>query len=231
MKYSSNYDDDFCVLADKAYLELQDKGRESLALNRYLYQMKNPQVAFGVKQQCPRTVVEVVRATIELESYLSKNDDGVAHVPIQSVEELAVASIRANQQSLIGMIGKLVDHIEQLVKQDKSRRQEKRSTAKRDCQTTGNQLFVTSVDNQDIMQGAVRVGQRIDCQQDLELHYPMRYVPESDSNVTSHNAPTPTINNVSNYSMNVDMGSVLVSFLVDTGAAVSPICSNIIIME
>ena len=53
--------------ADKAYPELAENARERLALNQFLEQIENPQVAFSVKQKQPRNVEEAV---IELESYL-----------------------------------------------------------------------------------------------------------------------------------------------------------------
>eukprot|EP00731_Ephydatia_muelleri_P034875 Em0083g2a len=55
------------VLADKA------KARERLALNQFLAQIENAQVAFGVKQKRPTNVEEAVVATIELESYLGSS--------------------------------------------------------------------------------------------------------------------------------------------------------------
>lgn len=51
--------------------DLEDKARESLALNQFLSQIENVQVGFGVKQKRPNSVEEAVAATIELESYLS----------------------------------------------------------------------------------------------------------------------------------------------------------------
>eukprot|EP00731_Ephydatia_muelleri_P017224 Em0010g322a len=50
------------VLADKAYPELAAEcARERLALNQFLEQIENPQVAFRVKQKLPRNVVEAAR--------------------------------------------------------------------------------------------------------------------------------------------------------------------------
>ena len=69
-----DFGDELRVLVDRAYPNLQDEARESIALTRYLDQIKNQQIAFGVRQQCPKSLVEAVRATIELESYLPKNE-------------------------------------------------------------------------------------------------------------------------------------------------------------
>ena len=61
------------VLADKAYPDLEEKARERLALNQFLAQIENAQVAFGMKQKQPTNVEEAVVATIELESYLGSS--------------------------------------------------------------------------------------------------------------------------------------------------------------
>ena len=58
------------MLADSAYPELEEKARECLALNQFLSQLDNPQVAFGIKQKRPQTVDEAALAAMELESYL-----------------------------------------------------------------------------------------------------------------------------------------------------------------
>ena len=58
------------VLADKAYPDLAENARERLALNQFLEQIENSQVAFSVKQKRPRNVEEAAAAVIELESYL-----------------------------------------------------------------------------------------------------------------------------------------------------------------
>jgi len=55
---------------DKAYSTLDDDTKQQLALQRYLSQLQNDQVAFGVKQRKPRTTEAAVAATLELESYL-----------------------------------------------------------------------------------------------------------------------------------------------------------------
>ena len=58
------------MLADKAYPDLGDKAKEQIALNHYLGQIEQTQVAFSVKQKRPKTLDEAVSATLEMESYL-----------------------------------------------------------------------------------------------------------------------------------------------------------------
>ena len=54
--------------AYSAYADLQEEVRERLALNAYLEQIDDPQVAFSVKQQQPKTLDEAVSSTLEMES-------------------------------------------------------------------------------------------------------------------------------------------------------------------
>lgn len=64
------YGEDLKLLADKAYPGLQEEAREQFALNQYLAQLDNPQVAFGVRQAKPKTINDAVRLTLEMETYL-----------------------------------------------------------------------------------------------------------------------------------------------------------------
>ena len=61
------------ILVNKAYMDIQDKAREGIALTRYLEQIKKHQITVEVRQQHPKSVEEAVRATTELASYLPKN--------------------------------------------------------------------------------------------------------------------------------------------------------------
>ena len=99
------FGDELRVLVNRAYPDLQDEVRESIMLTDYLDQIKNHQIAFWVRQQCPKSLVEAVRATIELESYLPKSKQ-VA--PMQGL-----ASVRDNQ-SLVSVIEKLTERVEKL---------------------------------------------------------------------------------------------------------------------
>ena len=66
----ADFGEDLRILVDKAYPILEDDARQQLALQRYLSQLHNDQIAFGVKQRKPRTIEAAVGATLELESYL-----------------------------------------------------------------------------------------------------------------------------------------------------------------
>ena len=52
----ADFGDELLLLAGKAFPKLQEEAREELALSRYLDQLRDPQVSFGVKQRRPKTV-------------------------------------------------------------------------------------------------------------------------------------------------------------------------------
>ena len=65
----ADFAEDLRSLADKAFPELQAEAKECLALQTYLQQLEQPQVAFSVKQRRPATLDDAVAATLEMESY------------------------------------------------------------------------------------------------------------------------------------------------------------------
>ena len=112
--------EDLRLLADKAYPDLADNARERLALNAYLGQLDNPQVAFGVKQKTPENLDAAIAATLELESYLPPRAT-VAAMTESGPEELTTltpvgavsANTRCNEQ-LANLMEKLLDRVEKL---------------------------------------------------------------------------------------------------------------------
>ena len=65
----ADFAEDLRRLADRAHADLEEAAREKLSLTRYLDQIADPQVSFGVKQSHPRNLDEAVAATLELESF------------------------------------------------------------------------------------------------------------------------------------------------------------------
>jgi dsDNA-binding SOS-regulon protein len=53
-----DFADNLKILVDKAYPELDEAAREQLALNHYLTQIADQQIAFSVKQKRPKTLDE-----------------------------------------------------------------------------------------------------------------------------------------------------------------------------
>ena len=80
-----NLADDLRLLADHAFPELQDEAHEKLALDRYLSQIENSQIAFNVQQQRPKSLNDAVAHTLELESYLPEKPPRVT-VPVVPTE-------------------------------------------------------------------------------------------------------------------------------------------------
>ena len=81
----ADFVDDLKNLVDKAYPELEEAARERLAVNQYLQQLEQPQVAFSVKQKRPAKLDEAVSATLEMEAYTSK--PGCVVASVQGEEE------------------------------------------------------------------------------------------------------------------------------------------------
>ena len=78
----ADFGDVLLALVDKAFPDLQTEVREIIALDKYLKQLLDPQVSLAIRQQHPKTVVEAVLATIELETYVTGSD--VSQQVIQS---------------------------------------------------------------------------------------------------------------------------------------------------
>ena len=66
----ADYAEDFKILVDKAFPDLQEEARDLLAMNQFLNQPDSPQVAFSVKQSRPTKSEEAVVATFEMESFV-----------------------------------------------------------------------------------------------------------------------------------------------------------------
>jgi hypothetical protein len=64
------YAEDLRMPVEKAYPALQTEAQELLALNHFLAQIENGQLAFGVRQKATTTLDAAVAATLELETYL-----------------------------------------------------------------------------------------------------------------------------------------------------------------
>ena len=103
------------LLSDKAYPDLEDKARECLALNHYLGQIDQPQVAFSVRQRQPHTLVEAVSATIEMESYLQPKASRVAFVEESNGGvDPVIGAIQQQQKSVLNVLDRVMERLEKL---------------------------------------------------------------------------------------------------------------------
>ena len=98
-------------LADKAYPDLPEEAKEQFALNQYLSQLDNPQVAFSVKQTKPTKVDDAVRSTLEMESFLKPPGSTKVSQLSEGTEAVAAASTRT-QDDAMAMILERMNRIE-----------------------------------------------------------------------------------------------------------------------
>ena len=94
-----DFADNLKLLVDRAYPDLEDKAREQLALNHYLSQLSDQQVAFSVKQKRPATLDDAASATMEMESYLltGKAMTAMGVVSLQEPEDSKPATVATVQ--------------------------------------------------------------------------------------------------------------------------------------
>ena len=102
--------EDLKVLADKALPQLQNDAKEQLALNHYLGQLTDQQIAFNVWQKRPRTLDEAVSSTLELESYLMPSGLPPAGLHPSQV----VAGVRQPQNEMMQMLAKMMERLDHL---------------------------------------------------------------------------------------------------------------------
>ena len=111
----ADFAEDLRVLSEKAYPQLQLQARECLAINAYLKQISNPQVAFAVRQKHPGNLDEAVTATLEMESYVVYQSAGVKGSVASVQEETLVAATSSQQDTrMLSLLEKLVDRVEKL---------------------------------------------------------------------------------------------------------------------
>ena len=107
----ADYGEDLMILMDKAYPTLDGDARQQLVLQRYLSQLQDKQVAFGIKQRKPKKTQDVeaaVAVTLQLESYLVSHSTPGAVAPVQVPVDCA------GQKSLMDMMSQLMARMEKL---------------------------------------------------------------------------------------------------------------------
>lgn len=111
----ASFGEDLRTLVEKAYPSLQTEAQELLALNHFLSEITDPQLAFGVRQRTPATLDAAVAATLELESYLHKPGLTIASLDdtpdggdvIAAASKPSSASIETSLQKLLERMDKL----------------------------------------------------------------------------------------------------------------------------
>ena len=99
----AKFGEDLKTLAEKAYPDLEDAAKERFALNQYLVQLNDPQVAFAVKQSKPTTVEDAVRTTLEMESYTKPMPSGLALMSEEVPDTATVSMIKPTRTSEVDL--------------------------------------------------------------------------------------------------------------------------------
>ena len=113
----SEFGEELKTLADKAYPELAVEARERFALNQYLTQLSNPQVAFAVKQTKPTTMDDAVRATLEMESYSKPPSSAMNQVSEGVDEDSSVAAATTQRPSDLKLVLERMERLETQLKE------------------------------------------------------------------------------------------------------------------
>eukprot|EP00731_Ephydatia_muelleri_P022408 Em0014g999a len=98
----------------QSYPDLEDNAKEQLALNHFVSQIENGQVAFSVRQKRPKTVDEAVCATLEMEAYVcidAKTISSVVEVEDVTTDPLAVNGVTS---SMADLMDQCIDRLEKL---------------------------------------------------------------------------------------------------------------------
>ena len=117
----ADFADDLKCLADKAFPDLQEEAKQCLALQSYLQQLDQPQVAFSVREKRPTTLDEAVSLTLEMEAYMLPTTRTSMISAIQQDEEQEENTIAAVDPTtkLTTLLEQLVVRVEKL-EQDRS---------------------------------------------------------------------------------------------------------------
>ena len=119
----ATYAEDLKTLVEKAFPDIGDDAREQLALTRYMDQLDQPQVAFAVRQSRPKTLDDAVSTTLEMELYVSLsrgqgeaptklNVGAVNDEPTVSAETKVVAAV--HQDTNTQLLQQLLQRMEKL---------------------------------------------------------------------------------------------------------------------
>ena len=130
----ADFADSLRTLVDKAYPDLEDNAKEQLALNHFVSQIENCQVAFSVRQKRPKTVDEVVSATLEMEAYIDVKtiSSVVAEVDDVTTDPLAVNGVTSSMAELMKQCIDRLEKLEMKVSQPRPRADEGRVVALND---------------------------------------------------------------------------------------------------
>ena len=99
---------------DKALPDLDDNARERLAVDRFLTQISDPQLAFGVRQKEPKTIDAAVAATLELQAHLNLANAAGARTGAFPVDAIHHGRRPVQQDRTAELLEQLVTRMEKL---------------------------------------------------------------------------------------------------------------------
>ena len=67
----ASFGEDLKHLVNKAFPDIEESSREHMAIDRFLMQLEDPQVAFSVSQKRPSNMDEAVTYTLEMQAHPS----------------------------------------------------------------------------------------------------------------------------------------------------------------
>ena len=239
MKVGGNFGDELYKLANRAYPEFRDSERECLALAQYLNQVTHPMIAIAVRQRRPKTITEALHATIEMQTYVSRNDSYLSNshnpsVGEQSVQKQTITNLMCSQQNLNDMLRKLASRIESLENVLNQRKPDRKLASR--IESLENVLNQRKLDVSVVCKNCDQLGHYArGCAYDRSRHLRKsrghrqgnqvrrdgHTCSGTQSGIVKDVSNIITIGSVSKYSLNVYISGVCVPFLVDTGAAAS----------
>ena len=210
----ADFADDLKALADKGYPTLQEEAREQLAINAFLQQLTQPQIAFSVKQKRPKTLDDAVAATLEMESYLAgPSPVGIASA-LSYAENLPVCPVSALSQ-----VDKLTQAVEQLTERVERLQRDTRPRPRRaftgecwTCRQPGH-MARNCPETRSTHQGKLATSSATD--RSLEVNPRVQTVTPETIVYASPVMP------MSGYRLLGSVDGVNISLLLDTGAAVT----------
>ena len=182
-------------------------------------QLKDPQISLAVKQHRPEDIREAVSATVEFQSYLlviSEPHPDTSQ-PQANNDHLVVATIESTQTDMLKIMEKLIDRVEELEANAQQRYHRQPACSGRQscdevvCEKCGKIGHYA--------RGCAMRNTSRGTDQDLRK-------PDS-ARIQEHNLHTIAINNVSSYTLSCTINNFPVSFLIDTGAGVCLLKSEV----
>ena len=108
----ASFGEDLKHLVNKAFPDIEESSREHMAIDRFLLQLEDPQVAFSVSQKRPSNMDEAVTYTLEMQAHPSLSFCG----PSSAVPSaLPAAGVSRNSDPRLGdMLQQLMQRMEKL---------------------------------------------------------------------------------------------------------------------